>query len=81
MGLIGLIVASVVNLFLGSSPLGWIISLVGVVLFTALTAYDVQRIQNGDYRRGDRLGREGARSSARSTSTSTSSTCSCSCSG
>jgi uncharacterized protein len=49
MGLIGIIVASVVNLFLGSSTIGWIISLVGVVLFTALTAYDVQRITRGDY--------------------------------
>ena len=28
-------------------PVGWVISLVGVVVFTALTAYDVQRIQNG----------------------------------
>jgi FtsH-binding integral membrane protein len=48
MGLIGLIVASVLNVFLASSALGWIISIVGVVIFTALTAYDVQRIQNGD---------------------------------
>ena len=48
MGLIGLIVASVLNLFLQSSQISWIISLVGVALFTALTSYDVQRIQNGD---------------------------------
>lgn len=48
MGLIGLIVASVLNVFLASGGLSWIISIVGVVLFTALTAYDVQRIQNGD---------------------------------
>ena len=48
MGLIGLIVASVLNLFLHSSQMSWIISLVGVGLFTALTAYDVQRIQTGD---------------------------------
>jgi len=47
MGLIGLIVASVVNMFLGASVFGWIISLVGVVIFTALTAYDVQRISSG----------------------------------
>jgi FtsH-binding integral membrane protein len=47
-GLIGVIVASVLNIFLGSSGLTWIISLVGVVLFTALTAYDVQRIKSGD---------------------------------
>jgi len=48
MALIGLLVGSVVNIFLASSALTWLISLVGVVLFTALTAYDVQRIQNGD---------------------------------
>ena len=41
--------ASVVNLFLGSSPLGWIISLIGVIIFTVYTAYDVQRISYGDY--------------------------------
>ena len=47
MGLIGLLVASVVNLFVLNSMVSWVISIVGVVLFTALTAYDVQRIQNG----------------------------------
>lgn len=49
MGVIGLIVASVVNMLLGSGPLGFIISIVGVILFTVLTAYDVQRITRGDY--------------------------------
>jgi hypothetical protein len=48
MGLIGILVASVVNIFLASTAIGWIISIVGVVIFTALTAYDVQRIQAGD---------------------------------
>jgi FtsH-binding integral membrane protein len=48
MGLIGLIVASVLNLVLHSSGISWIISLIGVGLFTALTAYDVQRIEAGD---------------------------------
>jgi FtsH-binding integral membrane protein len=47
MGLFGLIVAIVVNIFLPTGPLGLLISLVGVVLFTVLTAYDVQRIQTG----------------------------------
>jgi hypothetical protein len=47
MGLIGLIVAMVLNIFLRSSEVTWIISIVGVGLFTALTAYDVQRIQSG----------------------------------
>ena len=45
MALIGLIIASLVNFFLRSSGLDWIVSLIGVVLFTALTAYDVQRVK------------------------------------
>jgi FtsH-binding integral membrane protein len=49
MGMIGLLVASIVNLFLGSSPLGWVISVAGVVLFTVLTAYDVKRISSGAF--------------------------------
>jgi hypothetical protein len=49
MGLIGLLVAMVVNIFLNSSQVTWIISVVGVLLFTALTAYDVQRIQSGAF--------------------------------
>ncbi len=48
MGLIGLLVASVLNIFLLNDSLGWVISVIGVVIFTALTAYDVQRIQTGD---------------------------------
>jgi FtsH-binding integral membrane protein len=48
MGIIGLLVAMVLNIFLQSTALTWLISIVGVVLFTALTAYDVQRIQSGD---------------------------------
>ena len=47
-GLIGLIVAMVLNIFLASGTLSLVISIVGIVIFTALTAYDVQRIQNGD---------------------------------
>jgi FtsH-binding integral membrane protein len=47
MGVIGLLVAMVLNIFLGSSLISFAISIVGVVLFTALTAYDVQRIQSG----------------------------------
>ena len=49
MALIGLIVASVVNLFLHSSSVDWVISIVGVLIFMGLTAYDVQRITRGDY--------------------------------
>lgn len=48
MGVFGLIVAMIVNVFLGSGPLGFIISAIGVVIFTVLTAYDVQRIAAGD---------------------------------
>jgi FtsH-binding integral membrane protein len=47
MGLIGLLVAMVLNIFLQSSAVTWLISIVGVVIFTAMTAYDVQRIQSG----------------------------------
>ncbi len=45
MGLIGLIIASVVNVFLGSSQMDWIISVIGVLIFTGLTAYDTQKIK------------------------------------
>lgn len=45
MGLIGLVIAMVVNIFLASSALDFIISIIGVLLFTALTAYDTQRIK------------------------------------
>lgn len=48
MGVIGLLVASVVNMFLLNDTVSWIISIVGVGLFTVLTAFHVQRIQNGD---------------------------------
>ena len=47
MGVIGLLVASVINVFLVNDTVSWVISIIGVVIFTALTAYDVQRIQNG----------------------------------
>jgi FtsH-binding integral membrane protein len=47
MALIGLIVALVVNVFLASSMLGWVLSLIGVAVFTVLTAWDVQRISEG----------------------------------
>jgi len=47
--LIGIIIASLVNLFLHSNAIGWVISIVGVVVFTGLTAWDVQKITNGTY--------------------------------
>ncbi len=46
MGLIGIIIASVVNIFMQSSALYWAISLIGVFVFVGLTAYDVQKIKN-----------------------------------
>jgi uncharacterized protein len=45
MGLIGIIIASVVNMFLKSSGLDWAISVIGVLVFVGLTAYDTQRIK------------------------------------
>jgi hypothetical protein len=45
MALIGLIIASVVNIFLRSSGLDWATAYAGVLIFTALTAYDAQRIK------------------------------------
>jgi FtsH-binding integral membrane protein len=47
--MIGLLVAGFVNFFLQSGPLGWIISVIGVIVFTIFTAYDVQKITRGDY--------------------------------
>ncbi|MBW7961377.1 Bax inhibitor-1/YccA family protein [Bradyrhizobium sp. BR 10261] len=45
MGLIGVIIASLVNIFLRSTGLDWLISIVGVGVFAGLTAYDTQRIK------------------------------------
>ena len=45
MGLIGLVIASVVNIFFASSGLDWLLSIVGVLLFLGLTIYDTQRIK------------------------------------
>ncbi len=44
MGLIGIVIASLVNLFLQSSALQWAISYIGVLVFVGLTAYDTQQI-------------------------------------
>ncbi|MBV9330898.1 MAG: Bax inhibitor-1/YccA family protein [Alphaproteobacteria bacterium] len=45
MGLIGIIIASVVNIFLASGMMSWVISVIGVLVFTGLTAYDTQWIK------------------------------------
>jgi hypothetical protein len=46
MGLIGIIVASIVNIFLASSALAFAISVIGVLIFAGLTAWDTQNIKN-----------------------------------
>jgi hypothetical protein len=46
MGLIGIIIASLVNLFLKSSMMDFVISILGVLIFVGLTAYDTQKIKN-----------------------------------
>ncbi len=46
MGLIGLIIASVINIFLGSDQMSFVISLIAVPLFAGLTAYDTQKIKD-----------------------------------
>ncbi|EAQ37468.1 hypothetical protein NB311A_04134 [Nitrobacter sp. Nb-311A] len=48
MGLFGVIIASLVNLFIASSALQFVVSVVGVLVFAGLTAYDTQRLKN-DY--------------------------------
>lgn len=46
MGLIGVVVASIVNIFLGSSVLQFAVSIIGVLVFTGLTAWDTQRLKS-----------------------------------
>ena len=68
MGLIGLIVGSIVNMFLASSALEWILTYAGIVLFIGLTVYDTQRIKgmvvaamrSGDQTAAQRVGLLGA---------------------
>lgn len=45
-GLIGVMVLSIVNIFLGSSTIEWIISIVGLLVFWGLTAYDMQKLKS-----------------------------------
>ncbi len=49
MGLIGLIIASIVGLFVNSTALQFAISAIGVLIFTGLTAYDTQKIKEMYY--------------------------------
>lgn len=45
MGLIGIILSSIVNIFIGSSALMWAVTTIGILVFSGLTAYDSQRIK------------------------------------
>lgn len=60
MALIGLIIASVVNIFLGSETLYWIVSYAGVIIFVGLTAYDTQKIKQlfAEYGSADEMGQK-----------------------
>jgi FtsH-binding integral membrane protein len=64
MGLFGIIIASLVNMFMQSSAMSWVISMAGVLVFTGLTAYDVQRIktmgEQGIMTQGDEMIKKGA---------------------
>jgi len=46
MGVIGLIVASIINIFLGSPAIAFAVSIIGLLVFAGLTAYDTQKIKN-----------------------------------
>lgn len=54
MGLIGIIIASIVNMFMNSSALYWVITYAGILIFVGLTAYDTQKIKETNI-----LGNEG----------------------
>lgn len=60
MGLVGIILAGVVNIFVGSSAMEFVISCAGVVVFTGLTAYDTQKIRAYAEVGDDRLALHGA---------------------
>ena len=77
MGVFGIIIAALVNMFLQSGALQFAISVIGVLVFAGLTAYDTQRIKDSYYEVAATRRRPPRPPSwARSTSTSTSSTCS-----
>jgi FtsH-binding integral membrane protein len=60
MGLIGVLIALVVNIFLRSDALGFVLSCAGVVVFTGLTAYDAQKIKGYAHAGDERLALHGA---------------------
>ena len=53
MGLFGIIIASLVNIFIGSSMVQFVVSVLGVLIFSGLTAYDTQRIKEMYYELDD----------------------------
>ena len=63
MGLIGIVIASLVNMFVGSTALQFAVSVIGVLVFTGLTAWDTQRLKNeylGSLQMGGELVAKGA---------------------
>ena len=55
MALIGIIIASIVNIFIGSSALYWGVTYLGILIFVGLTAYDTQKIKEMSMALGDEL--------------------------
>lgn len=55
-GLVGILIASLINFFTHSAGLDYLISILGVIIFTGLTAYDVQKIKNIGIEAGDASG-------------------------
>ena len=64
MGLIGIIIASVVNIFIRSSGMSMIISYIGVIVFVGLTAYDTQKLKTMAHSQPDGLGTAAIRKGA-----------------
>ena len=62
MGLFGIVIASLLNIFFKSDDLSWIISFIGVIVFTGLTAYDTQKMKSMSYvmLEGNEVARKGA---------------------
>ena len=63
-GLIGILIAGVVNIFLASSALAFAISVIGVIVFVGLTAYDVQNLKNDYFTQGEVFGFDSPEKSA-----------------
>lgn len=64
MGMVGIMIAMVVNIFLGSSMVMFVVSVLGVLIFTGLTAYDVQNLKNDYLNWGEVLGFDSPEKSA-----------------